>query len=66
MTTLSPAGVDRLHAAMAARVVHKELPGLVTLIAADDQVYVDPIGAVAFDSSQSTRRDTVFRIASMT
>src|SRR6266852_2537868 len=60
------AGLDRLHAAMLARVERNEMPGMVTLIAHGDDVYVDPIGVKAFDSPDPMRRDTVFRIASMT
>jgi CubicO group peptidase (beta-lactamase class C family) len=60
------AGHDRLHAAMAARVERGELPGLVTLVAQGDQVHVDCIGVKAFGSTEPTRRDTLFRIGSMT
>src|SRR5215218_2020264 len=59
-------GLDRLHAAMAARVNRGELPGLVTLVARGDQVHVDCIGMKAFGSTEPMRRDTLFRIASMT
>jgi CubicO group peptidase (beta-lactamase class C family) len=62
----SRAGIDGLHAAMLARVNTKEMPGMVTLIAQGDEVHVDPIGVKAFDSTDPMRRDTVFRIASMT
>jgi len=65
-TTLSPAGLDRLHEAMAARVAKGELPGLVTLVARGDEVQVDAIGAMAFGGGEPMRRDTIFRIASMT
>jgi len=62
----SRAGLDRLHQAMAARVAKGELPGMVTLIAHGDDVDVDTIGAMAFGSSEPMRRDTIFRIASLT
>jgi CubicO group peptidase (beta-lactamase class C family) len=62
----SRAGLDRLHQAMAARVAKGELPGMVTLVAHGDDVDVDTIGAMAFGSSESMRRDTIFRIASLT
>jgi CubicO group peptidase (beta-lactamase class C family) len=60
------AALDRLHAAMAARIDRKELPGIVTLIAQDDDVRVDEIGVKAFDGTAPMRRETLFRIASMT
>jgi CubicO group peptidase (beta-lactamase class C family) len=62
----SPAGLDRLHDAMAARVAKGELPGMVTLVARGEDERVDPIGTMAFGSSEPMRRDTIFRIASMT
>jgi CubicO group peptidase (beta-lactamase class C family) len=62
----SRAGLDRLHQAMAARVAKGELPGMVTLIAHGDDVHADTIGAMAFGSSEPMRRDTIFRITSMT
>src|SRR6266567_489613 len=63
---MSRAGLDGLHAAMVARVDRRELPGMVILIAQNDEVHVDAIGTTAFDSTEPMRRETVFRIASMT
>ncbi len=51
---------------MAARVAAGELPGLVTLLARDDDVRVDTIGAFAVDGAVPMRRDTIFRVASLT
>jgi CubicO group peptidase (beta-lactamase class C family) len=59
-------GLNRLHAAMAARAERGELPGLVTLVAQGDQVHVDCIGAKAFGGAEPMSRDTLFRIGSMT
>ena len=52
--------------AMAARVERGEFPGMVTLVARGDDVQVEAIGATAFDGGVPMRRDTIFRIASMT
>lgn len=65
-SSLSRPGLDRVHAAMAARVEKGEMPGLVTLIARGDDEHLDAIGAMAFDSDQPMRGDAVFRIASLT
>ncbi len=65
-SSLSQAGLDRLHRAMAARVAKGELPGMVTLVAQGEQVHVDAIGAMAFGGDEPLRRDTIFRIASLT
>jgi CubicO group peptidase (beta-lactamase class C family) len=63
--SLSRAGLDRLHAAMAGRVARGELPGMVTLVAQGDEVHVDAIGAMAF-GGDPMRRDTIFRLSSLT
>src|SRR5438132_12698991 len=60
------AGLGRLHDAMAARIGKRELPGMVTLVARDEDVHVDAMGMMAFDSDEPMRRDTIFRITSMT
>ena len=60
------AGLDRLHEAMAARVAKGELPGMVTLVGRGEDVHVDAIGTMAFGSDEPMRRDTIFRITSMT
>ncbi|GAB3144031.1 serine hydrolase [Micromonospora sonneratiae] len=65
-SSTSQAGLDRLRAAMAARVAKRELPGMVLLVARGDDVWVEPIGLKSFDSDDPMRRDTIFRIASMT
>ncbi len=51
---------------MAARVAKGELPGIVTLVAHGDDVHVDTLGTMAFGSDKPMRRDTIFRIASLT
>jgi CubicO group peptidase (beta-lactamase class C family) len=63
---LAEAGLERLHAAMTARVERGEMPGLVTLVAQGDDVRVDTIGSKTFGGSEPMRRETLFRIASMT
>jgi CubicO group peptidase (beta-lactamase class C family) len=63
---LSESGLERLHASMEAHVERKELPGLVTLVAHGDDVRVDAIGTKAFDASEPMRRETLFRMTSMT
>jgi CubicO group peptidase (beta-lactamase class C family) len=51
---------------MAARVDKGELPGILTLVATGDAVHVDAIGVKALGTEESIRRQTPFRIASMT
>jgi CubicO group peptidase (beta-lactamase class C family) len=63
---LSRDGLARLHDTMAAHVDAGELPGLVLLVAAGDDVQVEAIGAPAFTAEAPLRRDAIFRIASLT
>lgn len=55
-----------LHEAMTARVKRGEFPGIVTLVARGDEIHVDTIGTTAFGGDVPMRRDTVFRMASLT
>lgn len=63
---LSKARLDRLHAIMAGYVERAEVPGVVTLLCRRDEVHVDAIGKKALDGTDPIRRDTIFRITSMT
>ena len=58
--------VVSLHDPMAARVTRHEFPGAVWLVAQGDDVAVDAVGVTAIGGSAPMRRDTIFRIASMT
>jgi len=51
---------------MAARVSKTEFPGAVWLVAHGNDVAVDTVGVTAIDGNAPMRRDTIFRIASMT
>src|SRR4051794_3985180 len=55
-----------VHDPMAARIERGEFPGIVTLVARDDDVRVDAIGHTTFGGDVPMRRDTIFRIASLT
>ena len=63
---LSRARLDRLHDVMTGHVERGDMPGLVTLIDRRGEVYVDAIGTTAAGGRDPMRRDTLFRIASMT
>jgi CubicO group peptidase (beta-lactamase class C family) len=68
MTTwgLSEARLARMREVMAGYVERSELPGLVTLVRRRGEVHVEAIGTKAVGGSDPIRRDTLFRIASMT
>jgi hypothetical protein len=63
---LSKARLGRMHDVMAGHVEAGAVPGLVTLISRRGEVHVDAIGMKAAGGSEPMRRDTLFRIASMT
>jgi CubicO group peptidase (beta-lactamase class C family) len=63
---LSKARLDRMHNIMAGYVERGEVPGLVTLVSRRSEVHVDAIGMKAVGDSDPMRRDTIFRISSMT
>jgi CubicO group peptidase (beta-lactamase class C family) len=51
---------------MAGFVEHGEVPGLVALVSRREEVHVEALGMKALGGSDPIRRDTIFRIASMT
>ena len=63
---LSRARLARMHDVMAGYVERGVVAGLVTLVSRRGEVYVDAIGAQALGDSPQMRRDTIFRISSMT
>ena len=62
---LSVARLERMHETMAAYVERGHVSGMVNLVARRDEVHVDVIGTKAVGGAPM-RRDTIFRIASMT
>lgn len=63
---LSKARLGRMHNVMAGYVERGDVPGIVTLVGRRGEVHVDAIGMMAVGGSDPMRRDTIFRIASMT
>jgi CubicO group peptidase (beta-lactamase class C family) len=63
---LSGARLARMHEVMAGYVERGEVPGFVTLVSRRGEVHVDAIGTQAIGDSPPMRRDTIFRISSMT
>ncbi|GAA2613015.1 serine hydrolase domain-containing protein [Paractinoplanes durhamensis] len=58
--------MSALRDAIAARVDRGEFPGVVALVARDDEVVVHTVGVTRVGGDVPMRRDTPFRIASMT
>jgi CubicO group peptidase (beta-lactamase class C family) len=63
---LSKARLDRMHDVMSGHVERGEIPGVVTLVARGGEVHVDAMGTLAFRGAEPVRRDSIFRITSMT
>lgn len=68
MTTskLNRARVADLHAAMTGYAERGDIPGIVTLIGRGDEIHVDATGMKTAGGKEPMRRDTIFRIASIT
>jgi CubicO group peptidase (beta-lactamase class C family) len=66
MSGSSKSGLDRLHRVMTGHVEAGRVPGLVTLVERGGETYVDTIGTAELGGSVPIRRDTIFRISSMT
>ena len=56
----------RMHDTLLRHVDGGRLPGLVALISRRGAEHVDAIGTLAFDDAAPMRRDTIFRLASVT
>jgi CubicO group peptidase (beta-lactamase class C family) len=63
---LSGARLGRMHDVMAGHVERGDVPGIVTLVSRRGETHVDAIGTKAVGGGDPIRRDTLFRIASMT
>ncbi len=63
---LSTARRGHMHDVMAGYVERGAVPGLVTLVSRRGETHVDALGMMAVGGRDPMRRDTIFRIASMT
>ncbi|GAA1665218.1 serine hydrolase [Fodinicola feengrottensis] len=63
---LSALRLDRMHKVLAGHIERGYAPGLATLVSRRGEVHVDTIGSKAFGGTDPIRRDTIFRIASLT
>jgi CubicO group peptidase (beta-lactamase class C family) len=61
----SKAQLARMHDVMAGHVASGRMPGLVTLVSRRGETHVDAIGTLAFGASAPMRRNTIFRVASI-
>jgi CubicO group peptidase (beta-lactamase class C family) len=65
MAGLSKPRLERMHRVLSGYVERKEMPGLVALVGRHDDLHVETLGSLAFGNAEPMRRDTIFRIASI-
>jgi CubicO group peptidase (beta-lactamase class C family) len=63
---LSKPRLERLHRVLSGHVERGEMPGLVALVSRQDDVHVEVLGTLAVGRPAPMKRDTIFRIASLT
>ena len=63
---LSKPRLERMRRVLSAQVERGEMPGLVGLVSHQNEVLVETIGNLSFDRAEPMRRDSIFRIASIT
>ena len=63
---LNKARVADLHMTMTGYVDRGDIPGIVTLLGRGGEIHVDAIGMKAVAGKEPMRRETIFRIASIT
>ena len=55
-----------MHRVLSGYVERNEMPGLVALVSHHDDVHVETLGTMAIGNPAPMKRDTIFRIASIT
>src|SRR5438067_2133186 len=65
-TGISKSRINQMHNVLSEHIERKQMPGLVALVSRHDNVHVETLGTLAFDNPAPMRRDTIFRIASIT
>jgi CubicO group peptidase (beta-lactamase class C family) len=63
---MSQARLDRMRDVMTGHVEHGTVPGLVTLVSRRGETHVEAIGTLAAGGTDPMRRDSIFRVASIT
>ena len=63
---LSRKRLDNMHNVMAGYVKRGEVPGILTLVSRKGETHVDALGTTSINGSKPIKRNTIFRISSMT
>ena len=62
----APDRLERMRKVMAGHVERGDVPGLVWAVSRNGETHVEAAGKLAFDGAEPMRRDSIFRIASLT
>ena len=63
---LSKSRLERMHQVLSGYVERQEIPGLVALVSRHDDVHVEALGTMTIGGAAPMKRDTIFRLASIT
>lgn len=66
MSGLSKPRLERVHRVLSGYVERQDIPGMVALVSHQDDVHVETLGTLKTDQSTPMKRDSIFRIASIT
>jgi CubicO group peptidase (beta-lactamase class C family) len=66
MAGLSQPRLARLHQVLSGTIERREMPGMVALVSRHDDLHVEVLGTLSAGDPAPMRRDTIFRIASLT
>jgi CubicO group peptidase (beta-lactamase class C family) len=64
--TLSKPRLERLHHVLSGYIHRGDMPGLVALVSCHDDVHIETLGTMSVGHLSPMKRDTIFRIASLT
>jgi hypothetical protein len=62
---LSQSRLERMHRVLSGHIERREMPGLVALVSHHDEMHVETLVALSFEHPAPMKRDTIFRIASL-
>ncbi len=63
---LSKSRLERMHRVLSGYIERQEMPGLVALVSRHDDIHVETLGTMSVGDPAPMKRDTIFRIASIT
>ncbi len=63
---LSKVRLERMHQVLTGYIERQEMPGFLARVSHHDEVHVEALGTMAFNDPAPMKRDSIFRIASIT